>query len=394
MYKEKAKRKSVSIALPGEEVPKQAYVEDVPDEPGSAVALIEHMPQAPSPPPSAPANPVNVFDFLVADDTPNPSRLSLGGTEEQMQMVEHAQPLFKSLSSSPDDGIGIEHFAANGYTYGAGPLHSQSYDNYRTPASKPARRSHHAHSGSTDKKRKRAEELDLSRASRSSAEVDEDMLDADVGGGPAVLHSGLTGGLNRMLTHPDFPPSPDYSGGDMAQPDPSPLSPAKRKRAPVPSTSSVLSDKLRGRARRTATGQLVKMRKVRRSSDESRPRKRNNQTRDSPQKQTRDSPPQSRPSPPRHAAVKALEFRKDPSPTGHEDNQMIVYQSRAEMFLSFVSKGPESEHGYSVNKALKRYHRERSGPGGKDAKMEAEKELWKSLRLKRNERGEVVVFMG
>ena len=62
------------------------------------------------------------------------------------------------------------------------------------------------------------------------------------------------------------------------------------------------------------------------------------------------------------------------------------------MFLSFVTKGPESEMGCSVNKVLKRYHRER-GEHGTD-KMEDEKELWKSLRLKRNERGEIVVLIG
>ena len=69
-----------------------------------------------------------------------------------------------------------------------------------------------------------------------------------------------------------------------------------------------------------------------------------------------------------------------------------MYRSQAELFLSFVTKGPESESGCSINKALKRYHRER-GEHGAD-KTEAEKELWKSLRLRRNERGEVVLLMG
>ena len=56
-----------------------------------------------------------------------------------------------------------------------------------------------------------------------------------------------------------------------------------------------------------------------------------------------------------------------------------------------MTKGPESESGCSVNKALKRYHRERGEKVGAEKQVE-EKELWKSLRLRRNERGEVVVM--
>lgn len=389
LYKDKSKRKSVTIAIPGEEPPRKAYVEDVPDEPGSAVAVIEHMPQAPSPPPSAAAQPVNVFDFLVGEATPNASRVSLGGSHEQMCMVDHAPPLFnKSLSSSPESAH-ADNYNTHGYAYGTAPMQSHSYDTYRTPASKPVRRSHHAHSGSTDKKRKRqVEELDLSRASRSSAEVDDEMVDA-TGPDHPILHSGLTGGLNRLLaqTSANFPPSPDYSG-DAAAPDPSPLSPAKRKRATTSSTlgistgNGILTVEKRGRRRPGATnhaGQLVKVRKVRRSSDESRPRKRS-----TAHHRSEGSPP----------VPKQIEYhpaRHDGSPAGRAENAMVVYRSRAELFLSLVSKGPDSEHGYSINKALKRYHRERGSV--RDIKADEEKELWKSLRLKRNERGEVVVFM-
>lgn len=70
---------------------------------------------------------------------------------------------------------------------------------------------------------------------------------------------------------------------------------------------------------------------------------------------------------------------------------MVVYRTRAELFLSFVNKGPESEHGCSINKALKRYHRERGERGLGLGKPEEEKELWKCLRVRRNDRGEVVI---
>ena len=60
--------------------------------------------------------------------------------------------------------------------------------------------------------------------------------------------------------------------------------------------------------------------------------------------------------------------------------------------MSFITKGPESENGCSLNKALKRYHRERGERGLGLGKAEEEKELWKSLRFRRNERGEIVLI--
>ena len=67
-------------------------------------------------------------------------------------------------------------------------------------------------------------------------------------------------------------------------------------------------------------------------------------------------------------------------------------EARAELFMSFINKGPESERGMSVNKALKRYHRERLDRLDRESKADEEKELWKSLRLRRNDQGEVVIF--
>jgi cell growth-regulating nucleolar protein len=71
----------------------------------------------------------------------------------------------------------------------------------------------------------------------------------------------------------------------------------------------------------------------------------------------------------------------------------VVYKPRAEQFLGFVNKGPESERGCSLNKVLKRYHRERTEAGNNSlSKLSEEKELWKSLRVKKNDRGEIVLF--
>jgi len=71
---------------------------------------------------------------------------------------------------------------------------------------------------------------------------------------------------------------------------------------------------------------------------------------------------------------------------------MVQYRNPAELFLSFVNKGPESERGISINKALKRYHRELHVGTDKD-KESSDKDLWKDLRVRRNERGEIVLFM-
>ena len=64
--------------------------------------------------------------------------------------------------------------------------------------------------------------------SRVRAQEERDMIMSDA---PPMLHTGLTGGLNRLLARPEFPPSPDYSGDYV---EASPLSPMKRARQ-VPS---------------------------------------------------------------------------------------------------------------------------------------------------------------
>lgn len=114
---------------------------------------------------------------------------------------------------------------------------------------------------------------------------------------------------------------------------------------------------------------------------------------------------------------------------GDKENQVVLYKNsddsdeedarreKATAFLALISKGPESERGYSVHKALKKFHKEVATPTGsmerdskekekekekgrgrgrtrhRDRGSEEEAELWRMLRLKRNERGEIVVFI-
>ena len=354
-------------------------MEDAPEvEPSNSVAIVDAPPHAPSPPSAVPAESVNVFDFLVNDETPNASRISFGASKGQMQVVDPVPSVIETEQGSyelqGEDGYEEYHntLEQNEYVYGVDAVQTTGHLSCQTPAPK-GRNNRNGDSiyeldgrerKSTDKKRKRQiEELDLTQARRSSQELDEEMLDAP----PVLHHSGLTGGLNRLLSKSKFPPSPDYSGGDGN--DPGPLSPVKRAKQ--------IKDKDRGRT----SSALMKIRKVRRTSDESRPRKHHR-----PHHYSHDDHHADRPK----RTVKAIEY---PSQIIEDPNQQLVlYRTRAELFMSFVTKGPESETGCSINKALKRYHRERGEQGLSLGKVEEEKELWKSLRLRRNERGEIVLL--
>ena len=230
---------------------------------------------------------------------------------------------------------------------------------------------------STDKKRKRqqVEELDLTAARHSSQEKDHVMDNRD----RPILHTGLTGGLNRLLSrtskfppisHSKFPPSPDYSGNDNNER--SPPSPIKRPK------QHAFSREARGRKTSSALVTIRKVSSHRRASDESRPRKHHRSHHQPDTHFDRDREPR--------RDLKAIEYHHDAESPHH-------HLPRAELFLSFVTKGPESGHGCSINKALKRYHRERADHGFHALrKAEEEKELWKCLRLRRNERGEVVLL--
>ncbi|KAL8660184.1 MAG: hypothetical protein Q9202_006780 [Teloschistes flavicans] len=403
LYKEKpAKqaRKSVKISTPSTPGPRKAFVEDAPDsDTHNALAVVDRLPEAPTPPPAVSAKntqPVNVFDFLVNGETPNASNVSLGGTRAQMEMKPTARPLFgANQQSSIDSGTDHEYdsaFERDGYAYGHKPVPSNAslkQIEYKTPGPKKAPYASNqgslyeldgAERKSTDKKRKRhnVDDLDLTAARPPSRqELDSVMLDA-----PApVLHSGLTGGLNKLLSKSTrLPPSPEYSNG--SQQDRSPPTVVKR-------TKRVITTVDGEKVRKNSSGALVRVRKIptsRRPSDESnRPRKQPRSSKEDGDAQ-RDIRPKRTP--------KAIEYHPSASSSRaqpqQDPQQMVLYRSRAKLFLSFVNKGPESEQGCSINKALKRYHRERAERGL--GKQEEEKELWKSLRVKRNERGEVVIL--
>lgn len=506
------------------------YVEDVPDA-GDPNPKEPPPPPAPSPPPvsSSSAPPctqaestgtkadVNVFDFLVPDGTPNASKVSLVGLEEQMKMVAHAPSVFEPsralarLDADLDDeekeyDIAYEE---NGFSYGADPIKPSLYPNFEsnistefmTPAPRNAKDRNHRDrdrqaspdsslangaNGTSDKKRKRGHVEDLDIAAANLRYDDTPMADAPSStqnhpGTPMLRHSGLTGGLGRMLRE-ETSPSAEYEDCSDDQEQrryQDPQSPIKRTRRGEKETTvgdNGLGISIKGRAGRIMSmfggsmlsgssgsssepppkayiqirgssdldknsGPLVQIRRHKRTprvrypgnndvrQPESRkPRQNNNLT-----FQSNGNGHYELSRAPRRP--KAIDYRKEPdrshsrSPRGDvqwrgdNNNQLIIYRERepqvtdplhrekATHFLSLVTKGPDSERGCSVHKALKRFHRdfpsvagseecdgERRGRGkgrngnDRDRRVDEERELWRTLRLKKNERGEVVVF--
>ncbi|KAF1998078.1 hypothetical protein P154DRAFT_496054 [Amniculicola lignicola CBS 123094] len=458
-------------------VPRNAYVEDAPDADADAdagaVAIVDAPPRAPSPPPApyslgydyhepAALPPMNVFDFLEGSETPNVSRVHLPADESRM-IEDSIPPAYQEEAPTPaatpaptpaiSDVLKFQveaedDYQENGFAYGEEPVRqsNEAYDSYynlreqapsyNDPAyTTPAPKSKHSKTKSrdietttkkTDRKRKRNSpaELDLSLV-RIPREEDTGMSDA-----PPMLHSGLTGGLNRLLARPEFPPSPELSGDYVEN---SPLSPMKRAKQ---GSSKALARaqreweimqqkehkanvreeterereerKERGRERerkprKVVSTALVKVRPKVKKRDDSARQSRKNRDSDRRRRQYSSSPS---PPPRERKTMKAIEYHHSASQSPERDvnknGALIVRangevapnhsgeEARAELFMSFVTKGPESERGMSVNKALKRYHRERYDRA--DRKGDEEKELWKSLRLKRNDRGEIVLF--
>ncbi|TKA82124.1 hypothetical protein B0A49_00181 [Cryomyces minteri] len=388
-------------------VPRNAYVEDAPDAESTTIAIIDVPPKAPSPPPAVvsfeePAAPVNVFDFLVNEDTPNASRVSLASPQDEPRALD--SPAHIEVSHSHGNDIARlrhleEHgqgYAQHGYSYGAAPVQPtfERYDSYShlpadgvvelpaytTPAPKRERTARKEAKATTtttsDKKRKRQiHDLD---------QIMTDVAPPSAGAGPG-LHTGLTGGLNRLLARPeDFPPTPDYSGdGVSAQ---SPPSPAKRSKRDVRAKGE--RDRESGRRKEPNTTTTDPQRRRRGDDgdrDDSERRRRHHRHRRSASPSSPYDSDHARPS---RKHLRAIEYahERPPSAQPTRDNALMPRGGRAALFMSFVNKGPDSERGCSVNKALKRYHRE----VGKDD--DDEKALWRCLRLRRNSRGEIVLF--
>lgn len=352
-----------------EAMPQQAYVEDVVE----SFADYEYedmsdhgrspadLPEAPTPPPAAEAV-LNVFDFLDPSATPNASTLQLGAPGQRLNHETSMVRFDHEAHAYLDDaGAMVDEDPDALIQYGTGPIPGA----FETPAPGRERRRHK--DGSDVKKDKKRKRLHV--------DTDQIMADADADMPPG-LHTGLTGGMNRMMRS-DFPPSPDYSGGDADLADPSPASPLKKKKHSKHSKSKKsegIGSNLMGLL--TSSKSKSKKRKVSSSSKKSSSSRRRERERE-------------------HDAEKApklIEYRPHSSEGAGADNQVVLFRPRADLLLSYIDKGPDSDRGYSMKKALRHFHRDREDSGDCLSKSSEEKELWRSLRMRKNERGEIVLF--
>lgn len=485
----------MSIVEPNEQnalVPRPAYVEDAPDQ--------EAPPRVPSPPPAVPAD-INVFDFLVTDESPRSSRTSINAAKRHSAppvaskaMAEGKENVNQTYHNS-EETIHTKEYELQGFSYGAEPVNPRPYRNdnnnsqlsleFMTPAAKetrakldkktrPVSLSHsRSNSGSISVgKRKRANTED--QANGSLRDIDTPMPDvADDPSRPpvdtplALVHSGLTGGLTRLMPRSGedypFPPSPhdDTDRGHDRRSQPrqhsghdDPASPLKRSRRSKEDLPNGLGISIKGRAGKVMSivgAAFTNPASAHNEGVNNRDSKRRGSSSDQGQSQTRsrDGDLRDRDGRKKHRVhryngtsssnvryersnrgsrshghgngspeaqrrkLKVIEYHRsspEDSDTESEEyrsrganGQMVIFgaaqqaKQRCESFLSFVTKGPESERGCSINKALKRWHREsetRSSHSTRTShiKMDEEKELWRHLRLKRNDRGEIVVF--
>jgi cell growth-regulating nucleolar protein len=317
------------------------------------------LPRAPSPPPA----PVNVFDFLVQNgDDEWESDASADDDDDDM----HAEYVAQAA------------YVTNGYGYGSHPEPSSFENHDKVPdlqsrnvadLETPYPRRSHARNISTDsgtkksgkRKRTHPDDLDLTKT---------DIVMTDV---PAPLHhSGLTGGLNRLMTTRNgLPPSPDES----------PNSPIKRSRREGREKTRRKSDESAEKGDRKRTKTRREEKPLAKSTKQNIKRK----ILAPPNRKRSPSPAQS-PSR-KKPALKAIEYPSDSKP---DDSMALVRISHAPTtkpvtsFLNCLAKGTDSEEGVSVWKALKRWRRD----GGKEG---GEKELWKGIKIRMNDRGELII---
>ncbi|CAK7267210.1 hypothetical protein SEPCBS119000_002428 [Sporothrix epigloea] len=370
-----------------------AYVEDVPDVIGAYLVADDDdnrsddnaPPHAPTPPPvsDGTAGAYCVFDFLDSNATPNASDLAL--PPGAVKIADGGELDVNAYLAAPDDFsmAGQISYQQNVAKFGSDIPTSTSLalSSLQTPA--PVDRAARKKKESSDK------DKDASKKDKKRKRLYVDVNDQVMTDAPPVLHSGLTGGLKSMMTkRATFPPSPQ-----SAETPGSPLKHSKHskhsKQSKHSKSSLSVEPVTNGLFSKLVAKPKTEKRKHRQSSSPLSKRHKS-----SSRKHHRDSSKSDK-----KAADKSRKLLEYSGAGAEEDDradagQLIVYKPRADLFLSFVNKGPDSERGCSMNKALKRFHRERerSASGTTLAKPLEEKELFRSLRLRKNDRGEIVLF--
>lgn len=366
LYKnKKAKTATTNTQSTQKDMAHAAYVEDVADYEGW-----EDVPAAPPHAPSPPAayGGFNVFDYQV-DATPSASTVAIpqvgapapepAAESTELVRYEYKKESYQDIDADmmADDEALVQ--------YGSGPVPADS-NSFHTPAPK--------------KDRKKASKEDKKDKKRKRLHVDT--RDLEMPDAP-VLHSDLTGGLNRLMSRPHaFPPSPDYSGsgGEVNENPASPLK--KSKHSKHHKSSRPESGIFNGIASMLSSGTSKPTTKTKKRKHTSTSTSASTKKRHSHSSKRLEGAKE----------VKMLEYNKgDEEESKDGPGTMVVFKPQADLFLSLVKKGSDSERGCSVHKALRRFHREQ-GCSGRAAKSIEEKELFRSLRLRRNEQGEIVLF--
>jgi cell growth-regulating nucleolar protein len=456
---------------------KQPRVEDASD--GDYVKAEVAPPPAPTPPPAGEGKatsdaltnggkPINVFDYLVTDETPNASKVTLvpkNTPKEQMSMVTNAKSVFEPSTAlakldtkTDDEGHYDVAYEENGFSYGAGPIPPSMYPKdvpnvsteFVTPAPKKTKKERRkeekrSSASGSEKKRKRGQE----QPSSPQPDMDTPMLDApssviNNAGTPVLAHSGLTGGLNRMMRSPSPDDSPDLhrqSYHDTSSPIKRSRRNGKETKESTSNGDAGLGISIKSRAERLVTsmfgGSVIStssagndsnsraLVRTRRGSSSSADgaleirKKKSHRSRHASDSHTERKAKRKSSNPmdadrPSRRQKHSDERRRSDSRSPHRERQVTVYRAskpparsddvlQREMAVHFLSLvgSRDSERGCSVHKALKRFHRDFEDEGdfdrergrSRERRVEDEKDLWRALRLRRNERGEIVVYV-
>jgi len=189
----------------------------------------------------------------------------------------------------------------------------------------------------SEKKRKRAQPDELSIVPPQIAGHSDGQLG---------LHSGLTGGLNRLLSN------------EPREYEASPLSPKKRSKH----------------------GKEEKPSKRRIGDDEDRRHKKHRH---------QESESDSRPG----KEIKAIEGSKELQRVEYPVARKLTTESNSEFFLSLINRDHLSGKGQSIWGALKMFREGLPGDlSSKEVKEQEEKKLFRGLRMRINDAGEIVLF--
>ena len=294
---------------------------------------------------------VNVFDYLVPEHAPS--------STEPMNIIDHA--------GNNSQGWNKENDGSFGFSYDSNPIkvsqEGTTSMEFKTPVSKDKKgRSQMKQSknkqASSDKKRKRHADDDVDVDADTSGEAP--CSTKNNVGTPVLRHSGLTGGLDRMLR--------DKNGGGRYRDGSSPIKRTRRSERETTTTKESYRDARRARAERLVSSMFGApgSRYDAASKAMIRPNQKTRHQRDADGQSGHDQ-----------------ELQQSSHAYGQNDE--VARYHAASHFLSLVIKGPESARGMSVHKVLKRLQAQ----NGNDD----ERDMWRALRVKRNERGEIVLFL-